>query len=110
MMLEKYDGFSILFYCCWNRTPQRALSLRPRTIPELLDQALHRRFDDIMSVLKTLARTANQAACRQTDCATVKYAEPHGMADKIVTVATGLSAAEIIRACEEAAKEAILQP
>ena len=72
--------------------------------PELLDKALYRRFDDIIEYEKPeqtqiKAIAENRLASFSTN--SVNW-------DKISTIAEGLSAADITRACEDAAKEAVL--
>ena len=72
--------------------------------PELLDPALFRRFDDVMQydapagdlVLRTIRSRFSSLATDQVDW------------NRVATDATGLSYADIIRACEDAAKEAVL--
>ncbi len=72
--------------------------------PELLDKALYRRFDDIVRFDKPGAEQVrllveNRLAMFNAD----------GLAwDEITRVADGLSSAEVTRACEDAAKEAVL--
>lgn len=72
--------------------------------PELLDKALHRRFDDIIQFekpgekqIKTLAE--NRLAMFDTE--SLDWEE-------ITAAAKGLSSAEVTRACEDAAKDAVL--
>jgi SpoVK/Ycf46/Vps4 family AAA+-type ATPase len=72
--------------------------------PELLDKALYRRFDDIIRFekpgreqIKKLAE--NRLAMFDTDSL---------IWDEITTTAEGLNSAEVTRACEDAAKEAVL--
>lgn len=72
--------------------------------PELLDKALHRRFDDIIEFEKPQNNEIrklieNRLAAFTTQKLTWKT---------IINHATGLSSAEITRACEDAAKEAVL--
>jgi SpoVK/Ycf46/Vps4 family AAA+-type ATPase len=72
--------------------------------PELLDPALFRRFDDVIQydvpagelVLRTLRSRFNSLATDHVDW------------DRVANEALGLSYADIIRACEDAAKEAVL--
>ncbi len=72
--------------------------------PELLDKALYRRFDDIIQFekpgknqIKVLAE--NRLAMFDTDLL---------MWNEITSSAEGLSSADVARACEDAAKEAVL--
>ncbi|NCP64114.1 MAG: ATP-binding protein [Paraglaciecola sp.] len=72
--------------------------------PELLDKALYRRFDDIIQFekpgkkqIKILAE--NRLAMFDTDSL---------MWNEITSSAEGLSSADVTRACEDAAKEAVL--
>lgn len=72
--------------------------------PELLDKALYRRFDDIIRFEKPgLAQIKTIVANRLTafGIRNVDWSE-------ITKTAEGLSAAEVTRACEDAAKEAVL--
>lgn len=72
--------------------------------PELLDKALYRRFDDIIQFekpgkkqIKILAE--NRLAMFDTDSL---------MWNEITSSAAGLSSADVTRACEDAAKDAVL--
>jgi SpoVK/Ycf46/Vps4 family AAA+-type ATPase len=72
--------------------------------PELLDKALYRRFDDIIQFekpgkkqIKILAE--NRLAMFDTDSL---------IWNEITSLAVGLSSADVTRACEDAAKEAVL--
>ena len=72
--------------------------------PELLDTALYRRFDDIIRFEKPDKRqirklVENRLAMFDTDSL---------VWDEITTAAEGLNSAEVTRACEDAAKEAVL--
>lgn len=72
---------------------------------ELLDRALYRRFDDIIRFEKPgkeqiIKIAKNRLAQFKTDF--VSW-------DKISKVAEGLSAAEVTRSCEDAAKESVLK-
>lgn len=72
--------------------------------PELLDKALYRRFDDIIRFEKPgqdqiRKLIENRLAVFDTD--SLDWAD-------ITAVADGLSSAEVTRACEDAAKEAVL--
>lgn len=72
--------------------------------PELLDKALYRRFDDIIRFEKPGKEQIrmlieNRLAVFDTDSLAW---------DKITAAAEGLSSAEVTRACEDAAKEAVL--
>jgi len=72
--------------------------------PELLDKALHRRFDDIILFEKPSQDQIrmlieNRLAMFDTD--SLAWGE-------ITASADGLSSAEVTRACEDAAKEAVL--
>ncbi len=72
--------------------------------PELLDKALYRRFDDIIRFEKPeLAQIKIIMESRLAAFKTENVAWPD-----ITSVADGLSAAEVTRACEDAAKEAVL--
>jgi len=73
--------------------------------PDLLDPALFRRFDDVVEYslpTQELAREAFQAGLQGLGTRGVDWSE-------VVTTAVGLSYAEIVKACEDAAKEAILE-
>jgi SpoVK/Ycf46/Vps4 family AAA+-type ATPase len=72
--------------------------------PELLDKALHRRFDEIIQFerpgkaqIKVLAQ--NRLAMFDTE--SLNW-------DEVTSTAKGLSSADVTRACEDAAKEAVL--
>jgi len=72
--------------------------------PDLLDPALFRRFDDVVEYslpTSDLARQAFEARLYGFDTAEVAWT-------KVVEAAAGLSYADIVKACEDAAKEAIL--
>lgn len=72
--------------------------------PELLDPALFRRFDDVVQydvpagdlVLRTVRSRFSSLSTDRLDW------------DRVATEAAGLSYADIIRTCEDAAKEAVL--
>ncbi|EMX6285284.1 ATP-binding protein [Providencia rettgeri] len=72
--------------------------------PELLDQALYRRFDDIIlfekpQIAQIVLLIQNRLSLFDTE---------HFEWKQIAEAAKGLSAAEITRSCEDAAKEAVL--
>jgi len=72
--------------------------------PELLDKALYRRFDDIIQFDKPgkdeiRQLIENRLAMFNADAL---------VWDKLTVAAEGLSSAEVTRACEDAAKEAVL--
>jgi SpoVK/Ycf46/Vps4 family AAA+-type ATPase len=72
--------------------------------PELLDKALHRRFDDIVKFEKpeqAQIKSIVQNRLARFDIANVNWSS-------ITECADGLSGAEITRACEDAAKVSIL--
>lgn len=72
--------------------------------PELLDKALHRRFDDIIRFEKPdkpQIRKLIENRLATFDIKVVDWLE-------VTCIAEGLSAAEVTRACEDAAKEAVL--
>ncbi len=72
--------------------------------PQLLDRALYRRFDAVIEYgLPTpkLAEQVMRARLALLDCAAVDW-------DAVAVAAEGLSHAEVVRACEQAAKNAIL--
>jgi SpoVK/Ycf46/Vps4 family AAA+-type ATPase len=73
--------------------------------PSLLDRALFRRFDAVIEYqLPTagIAERVMRARLALLDCSRVDW-------PAVVKVAEGLSHAEIVRACEQAAKNAILE-
>ncbi|MDP2227632.1 MAG: ATP-binding protein [Moraxellaceae bacterium] len=72
--------------------------------PELLDRALNRRFDDIITFDKPEAAQIRQLC--ENRLAAFKPTQLNW--DNIISAALGLSAAEITRACEDAAKDAVL--
>jgi SpoVK/Ycf46/Vps4 family AAA+-type ATPase len=72
--------------------------------PELLDKAIYRRFDDIIQFEKPgkdeiRQLIENRLALFNTD--TLVW-------DRLTAAAEGLSSADVTRACEDAAKEAVL--
>jgi len=72
--------------------------------PDLLDPALFRRFDDVVEYslpTSELARQAFEARLHGFDTQGVDW-------PAVVDAATGLSYADIVKACEDAAKDAIL--
>lgn len=72
--------------------------------PELLDKALYRRFDDIIQFEKpgkTQIQTLVENRLSMFDTSALTW-------DEITATAEGLSSAEVTRACEDAAKEAVL--
>lgn len=72
--------------------------------PELLDRALHRRFDDIIKFDKPDAfriKRIIENRLAAFDMSSLSL-------QSVVPCAEGLSCAEIVRACEDAAKEAVL--
>lgn len=71
---------------------------------DLLDRALFRRFDDVIEYAvptEELARALMQARLSLLDCSTVDW-------DRAMSASADLSYAELVRACEQAAKETIL--
>lgn len=73
--------------------------------PELLDKALYRRFDDIVKFEKPDAKQVKKIIMNRL------ASFESGALDwqSILKAANGLSCAEIVRACEDAAKNAILE-
>jgi SpoVK/Ycf46/Vps4 family AAA+-type ATPase len=72
--------------------------------PELLDHALFRRFDDVLEYSlpdDELAEQMLRSRLALLDTESVDWAQ-------VVNVARGSSYAEIVRACEDAAKDAVL--
>lgn len=72
--------------------------------PELLDKALHRRFDDIIQFEKPgeeQIKTLAEDRLAMFDTESLNWEE-------ITAAAKGLSSAEVTRACEDAAKDAVL--
>ncbi|HQP35437.1 MAG TPA: ATP-binding protein [Polyangiaceae bacterium] len=81
-----------------------SLILGATNFPTLLDRALYRRFDAVIEYRLPTAAAAEhvmRARLALLDCSQVAWAEA-------VTAANGLSHAELVRACEHAAKDAIL--
>jgi len=72
--------------------------------PELLDEALHRRFDDIICFEKPGKAQIQRLVENRLSVFQIDVLEW----DSITECAEGLSSAEVTRACEDAAKEAIL--
>ena len=72
--------------------------------PQLLDRALYRRFDAVIEYgmpTPQLAEQVIRARLSPLDCSGVDWSAA-------ATAAEGLSHAEVVRACEQAAKNAIL--
>lgn len=72
--------------------------------PELLDKALYRRFDDIVKFEKPDVLQIKQIIINRLvgfDLASLEW-------NQILEGAAGLSCAEVVRACEDAAKQAVL--
>lgn len=72
--------------------------------PELLDKALYRRFDDIIHFEKPDEKQTK--AIIENRLSMFEMSDLHW--DQLTTASIGLSAAEVTRACEDAAKEAVL--
>lgn len=72
--------------------------------PELLDKALYRRFDDIIKFKKPNIDQIKKIIENKLAI----FGINHLSWNEITAIAHGLSAAEISRACEDAAKEAVL--
>ena len=73
--------------------------------PDLLDPALFRRFDDVVEYSLPTPELAERAFK-----ARLQTLKTNGLAwPTVVSEAEGLSYAEIVKACEDAAKEAILE-
>lgn len=72
--------------------------------PELLDKALYRRFDDIIRFEKP----GKEQIRKLIDYRLALFETTSLAWDEITSAAEGLSAAEVARACEDAAKEAVL--
>lgn len=72
--------------------------------PELLDRALHRRFDDIIKFDKPDADRIE----RLIENRLAAFNLSSQAMGSVVSQAQGLSCAEVVRACEDAAKEAVL--
>jgi SpoVK/Ycf46/Vps4 family AAA+-type ATPase len=72
--------------------------------PELLDKALYRRFDDIIPFEKPDKENIKKIIINR-----LSQFSLNGIRwPSVIGKATGLSSAEITRACEDAAKEAVL--
>lgn len=72
--------------------------------PELLDKALYRRFDDIIRFEKPEPRQIKQLVEHRLSA----FDTLALVWDEITHAAEGLSSADVTRACEDAAKEAVL--
>lgn len=72
--------------------------------PELLDKALHRRFDDIIRFRKPEKDQIYSIIINRL----TKFDTNDIQWDEVISSACDLSAAEITRSCEDAAKEAVL--
>ena len=72
--------------------------------PELLDRALYRRFDDIIRFEKPGKEQIKKLVENRLARLDIDLL----IWDEITAAADGLSAAEVTRACEDAAKEAVL--
>lgn len=72
--------------------------------PELLDKALYRRFDDIIQFEKP-----DQEQIRQLIENRLSAFDTEALSwEEVINAADGLSSADVTRACEDAAKEAVL--
>jgi SpoVK/Ycf46/Vps4 family AAA+-type ATPase len=72
--------------------------------PELLDRALHRRFDDIIAFEKPASDQIEQLLLNRLNTFDLKSVD----LKEVVKAAVGLSCADVVRAADDAAKEAIL--
>jgi SpoVK/Ycf46/Vps4 family AAA+-type ATPase len=72
--------------------------------PELLDPALFRRFDDVLQYALPNAELILRAVRSRFSSLDSNHVDWH----RIASEAAGLSYADIVRACEDAAKEAVL--
>lgn len=73
--------------------------------PELLDQALYRRFDDIITYSIPGSDEISKLIFNRLERFSLQGVNMR----KVVNAASGLSSAEVTRACDDAAKEAILR-
>jgi SpoVK/Ycf46/Vps4 family AAA+-type ATPase len=73
--------------------------------PELLDKALYRRFDDIIRFEKP----GKDQIKKLIDNRLAMFNTKSLKWDEIISSAEGLSSAEVTRACEDGAKEAVLR-
>jgi SpoVK/Ycf46/Vps4 family AAA+-type ATPase len=72
--------------------------------PELLDRALFRRFDDVLQYCLPDDKLAGQMLRSRLALLDTEHVDW----ERIVSIARGLSYAEIVRVCEDAAKDAVL--
>lgn len=72
--------------------------------PELLDKALHRRFDHFINFSKPDSMQVEKLIVQSLSLFELDSLK----LSQIAEVATGLSSAEVTRACDDAAKEAVL--
>lgn len=72
--------------------------------PELLDKALYRRFDDLIKFEKPNIKQIKQIILNRLASFDLKKLEWK----LILATAEGLSCAEVVRACEDAAKDSVL--
>jgi SpoVK/Ycf46/Vps4 family AAA+-type ATPase len=72
--------------------------------PELLDQALYRRFDDIIKFEKPQKEQISLLIQNRLAIFDTKELD----LNKVSSAAIGLSSAEITRSCEDAAKDAVI--
>jgi SpoVK/Ycf46/Vps4 family AAA+-type ATPase len=87
------------------RDTSESLIIAATNHPELLDRALFRRFDDIIEFAnpdRSIALALMQSRLTQFKVQDVNW-------DELLKEAEGLSPAEIVRACDDAAKGAVLQ-
>jgi len=87
------------------RDASESLIIAATNHPELLDRALFRRFDDIIEFAnpdRSIALALMQSRLAQFKVQDVNW-------DELLKEAEGLSPAEIVRACDDAAKGAVLQ-
>jgi SpoVK/Ycf46/Vps4 family AAA+-type ATPase len=71
---------------------------------KILDQALFRRFDDVLHYELPDIKAINHLL----EIKLSNYATPEALDDSVIQIATGLSQADIAHACDDALKEAIL--
>lgn len=72
--------------------------------PELLDRALHRRFDDVIEFKNPSPKEVSEIIRNRLTSFDLTSID----LDKLGQIGAGLSAADLTRACEDAAKEAVL--
>jgi len=82
----------------------RSIIIAATNVPDMLDRALFRRFDDVITYQHpagTMIESLMRNRLAGFDTSTIHW-------DKVLGAGAGLSHGELVRACEDAAKDAVL--